>query len=144
MAFGWENCHLHQFEVRGRRYTDMSAGDSGGALDERRSTLAHVAPRTGSRLRYTYDFGDDWVHDIVVEAVDPAEPEPQVVCLGGERAGPPEDCGGIFGYLHMLEAVGDPDRDDDLDRDGADFDPEAVDLHEVNSALAAVSIPGRR
>lgn len=144
IAFGWENSHLHQFEARGRRYTDTSFGDSGGALDERRSTLAGVAPRTGSRLRYTYDFGDDWVHDIVVEAVDPAEPEPRLVCLGGERAGPPEDCGGIFGYLRMLEAVGDPghpDHDDHLDRVGEDFDPEAVDRNAINTALSAVFAP---
>jgi Plasmid pRiA4b ORF-3-like protein/Domain of unknown function (DUF1841) len=147
VAFGWESCHVHQFEARGKRYTDTSFGASGGALDERRSTLAAVAPRVGSRLRYTYDFGDDWVHDIAVEVVDPAEPEPRVVCLSGERAGPPEDSGGIFAYLDMLEALGDPehpDHDDHLEWVGEDFDPEAVDLNAINDALAAVSVPGGR
>lgn len=147
VAFGWENSHLHQFEARGRRYTNTSFGDSGGALDERRSTLAAVAPLAGSRLRYTYDFGDDWAHDVVVEAVDPAEPEPRVVCLDGERAGPPEDSGGIFGYLNMLEALGDsrhPDHDDQLEWVGEDFDPETVDRNAINAALAAISVPGGR
>jgi hypothetical protein len=84
VAFGWENCHLHQFDARGRRYTDTSFGDSGGAWDERRSTLAHAAPRTGSRLRYTYDFGDDWIHDVA----DPGRP-PRRPCDHAAFARPP-------------------------------------------------------
>lgn len=93
VAFDWEDAHPHEFEAEGRRYADTSLGDSVGALEESRTTLAEVAPRVSSRLRYTYDFGNDWVHDIVVEAIDGAQDEPRVTCLAGERAGPPEDDG---------------------------------------------------
>jgi hypothetical protein len=67
VAFGWEDCHLHRFEARGRRYADSTHQPMEGVSDEHEATLAALAPRKGSRLRYTYDFGDDWVHDIVVE-----------------------------------------------------------------------------
>lgn len=139
VAFGWENCHLHEFEAMGRRYADMVFQPVKGASDERTATLAVIAPREGSRVRYTYDFGDDWVHDIVVEATEPEQGEPRVVCLAAERAGPPEDSGGIWGYLNLLEAVADPahpEYEDGLDWLGEEFDPTAVDLDAINTALA--------
>jgi pRiA4b ORF-3-like protein/uncharacterized protein DUF1841 len=143
VTFGWEDCHLHEFEAKGRRYADITYQPVEGASDEREATLAALAPRKGSRLRYTYDFGDDWVHDIVVEATEPAEDEPRVVCLAAERAGPPEDSGGIWGYLHRLEAVADPEHpehEDSLEWLGETFDPAAVDQDAINTALTRIRI----
>lgn len=144
IAFGWEDCHLHEFEAKGRRYADTTHQPVEGASDERAATLAGLAPRKGSRLRYTYDFGDDWVHDIVVEAIEPARGEPTVVCLDAERAGPPEDSGGVWGYLDLLEAVADPDHpehEDRLEWLGESFDPGAVDRDAINTRLARVRAP---
>lgn len=144
VAFGWESCHLHEFVAKGRRYADTAYQPVEGASDESRATLAQLAPRKGSRLRYTYDFGDDWVHDIVVEATEPADGERRMVCLAAERAGPPEDCGGIWGYLRLLEAVADPKHpghDDSLDWFGETFDPAAVDRDAINAALAGIRMP---
>ncbi|WP_165436551.1 DUF1841 family protein [Amycolatopsis suaedae] len=140
VAFGWEDCHLHAFEAKGRRYAAMTYEPLEGALDERAVTLAELAPRKSSRLRYTYDFGDDWVHDIVVEATEPMRGEPTVVCLDAGRAGPPEDSGGVWGYLDLLEAVADPahpEHDDRLEWLGEGFDPAAVDRDAINAMLAA-------
>jgi hypothetical protein len=56
--------------------------------------LDHVAPGIGVRLRYTYDFGDNWEHDILIEDITAAEPGTAYPrCLTGRRACPPEDCG---------------------------------------------------
>lgn len=144
-AFGWENDHLHEFEAKGRRYADHGYRSVPGTEDERRATLAAVAPRKGDRLRYTYDFGDNWVHDIAVEAVEPAEAEPRVVCLAAENAGPPEDCGGIPGYYNLLEAIADPrhpEHDHYLDWLGDEpLDPTAVDRDTINKALGTIRIP---
>ena len=143
IAFGWEDCHLHEFESMGRRYADVTYRPVEGASDERTVTLAALAPRKGSRLRYTYDFGDGWVHDIVVEATEPATGEPTVVCLDAERAGPPEDSGGVWGYLDLLQAVADPahpEHEDRLDWLGAEFDPAAVDRDAINTRLAHVEV----
>ncbi|HEV2780802.1 MAG TPA: DUF1841 family protein [Actinophytocola sp.] len=143
-AFGWENDHLHEFEANGRRYADHGYRAVPGTEDERRATLAAAAPRKGDRLRYTYDFGDNWVHDIAVESVEPAEDDPRVVCLAAENAGPPEDCGGIPGYYNLLEAITNPrhpEHDNYLDWLGEEpLDPTAVDRDAINRALESIKV----
>ena len=60
-------------------------------------------------LDYTYDFGDQWEHQLTVtdiRAGEPGVPYPRYV--GGERNGPPEDCGGITGFYEWLGAISDP------------------------------------
>jgi hypothetical protein len=62
-------------------------------------------------------------------------------CLGGARAFPPEDCGGVFGYLDMLGAFADPkhpEHEDAVDRLGEDYDPDAFDIEAINLGLAKV------
>jgi hypothetical protein len=141
-AFDWQDYHLWVFDTALGRYgvADRDLGHrSAGA-----KKLADVAPVAGSRLGYTYDFGDDWEHDIVVEAVTDAESGVSYPrCLAGRRAGPPEDCGGIWGYQDLLEVLADPAHEEHAERlewlglDSADaFDPEAFDLAEINGALS--------
>ena len=92
-------------------------------------TLKAVAPRAGARLRYLYDFGDDWEHDLVVEAVGRADPDASYPrCTGGRRAGPPEDCGGIWGYGDLLEILACPAPDHGALRPGTPDDPDASAL----------------
>jgi hypothetical protein len=107
--------------------------------DENAVTLAEVCPKVKSRIAYQYDFGDDWEHVIEVQKI--VEPEAGVeypVCLAGKNACPPEDCGGVWGYYEMLDAVKDPDHErheECAEWLGEDFDPQAFDLDEVNDAL---------
>jgi hypothetical protein len=101
---GWEDYHLHLFSAGGETYADDRVEGPLGdrPKDEDRARLDKVAP-LGARLRYEYDFGDGWEHDIVVEKILP--PEPAVTyprCLTGRRACPPEDCGGPWGYARLL------------------------------------------
>jgi hypothetical protein len=89
---------------------------------------------------YTYDFGDSWDHEIVVEkclAPEPGRAYP--VCLAGERHGPPEDCGGLPGFYNLLEAIGDSEHEQHeelIEWLGDDFDPEAFSVDHVNQGLA--------
>jgi hypothetical protein len=105
--------------------------------DERKVRLDQIAEE-GSAFVYEYDFGDGWVHYLEVEKV--LEPEPgqrYPVCLEGERATPPEDVGGIWGYEAYVEAMADPEHPEHeewLEWRG-EFDPEAFDVDEVNAAL---------
>ncbi|HEX6827894.1 MAG TPA: plasmid pRiA4b ORF-3 family protein, partial [Burkholderiales bacterium] len=86
-----------------------------------------------------YDFGDDWFHAIKVEKV--LEPEAGAVyprCVEGGRACPPEDCGGVWGYANMLEALADPkheEHEEYLEWLCGPFDTEAFDLDAVNREL---------
>lgn len=61
------------------------------------------------------------------------------VCLKGKRACPPEDCGGAWGYLDLLEAISDPEYEEheEMLKWHGEFDPEAFDLAAINLALRA-------
>ncbi|HEY5858418.1 MAG TPA: plasmid pRiA4b ORF-3 family protein [Aldersonia sp.] len=144
VAFDWDDCHLHAFKTE---YGEFGLADPDY---ERRSenpvTLEQVARGAGATIRYTYDFGDDWDHDITVEQVldrDRAARYPR--CTGGDRAAPPEDCGGVGGYAELTEALADPDHPEHdgllewLGFDYADeFDPDDFDADAVNETLRIV------
>jgi len=107
--------------------------------DEDAVTLAEVCPKVKSKLIYEYDFGDGWEHTIEVQKI--VEPKPGVeypLCLGGRKACPPEDCGGIWGYYNLLDVVADPKREDheEMAEWLGEFDPDAFDPEEVNAILA--------
>jgi hypothetical protein len=110
--------------------------DADYVINEKAAMVKHVLPRVGSSLRWDYDFGDGWEHDVVVEAIDsPQEGKRYPVCLDGERACPPEDCGGVGGYEELLRVLADP-RDPEHEHmvswapDG--FDPAVFDLVAAN------------
>lgn len=143
IVMGWENSHLHQFIVDGTAYgePDPALGEL-ELRDERKARLYQVVPTVESGFIYEYDFGDSWQHEIQVEQIAPVEPGTRYpVCLAGERACPPEDCGGIWGYANLLEAIEDPDHpehEDLMDWLGGDFDPEVFDQEEINNRLKRI------
>jgi hypothetical protein len=146
VAMGWLNCHLYEFEAGGTRYINPEDDEPDmitGWKDATRTRLHKVA-RVGSRLIYSYDFGDGWEHDVVVEAAEQTNVVPLwAECLEGARSCPPEDCGGPWGYEELLQKLADPsDPEHEELREwvGADFDPEAFDLELVNELLAASRI----
>lgn len=138
LAFGWQGYHLHSFEVDGVQY---GPPDSDGELDLRDELDFRLDAVAGkdSRFSYTYDFGDWWEHQVEVEAVSPAEPgERYPVCVDGERAGPPEDVGGAYGYANLLAALADPghpDHESMRDWVGTRFDPAAFDADRLTTLL---------
>jgi len=140
-AMGWLGGHLHRFDVAGTAYGIPAPDWEVDCLDENRFRLGEVLPRVGSELRWDYDFGDGWEHDVVVEAVGPAEPGVEYPrCLKGRRACPPEDCGGVWGYQELLELQADPgleDPDDLREWLGPDFDPAYFDAAETTEAMRA-------
>ena len=99
-AMGWDNDHLHAFDIGGRQYGDRHTVDD--VADENRLTLNSLLKSGVARFAYT-DFGDNWEHMVVIEksraggrgVVYPA-------CVAGKRNCPPEDCGGAWGYQHLL------------------------------------------
>jgi hypothetical protein len=138
-AMGWEGYHLHQFEIGGRRYASPGEDSLGGEVDERNERLGGLVTGAGQSFRYEYDFGDGWEHLVTVESVEPAHPAlGYPVCLGGQRACPPEDCGGIWRYNETRDAYADPQREEHaalLEWLGYPFDPEGFDTNAINRAL---------
>lgn len=118
-AMGWENAHLHRFEVEGKQYGDPEMLDDGfgdaKVLDSLEVELAELFDRPWpvKKLSYEYDFGDGWLHEVTFEGVvDSPRGKKPPCCLEGERACPPEDIGGVGGYACFLEAIGDPDHEE--------------------------------
>ena len=144
VTMGWEDCHMHEFRIGQQRYgkPDPMERAFGGpcTASERTARLFNVLGRVGAKAVYTYDFGDSWEHQIVIEKRLAPEPERAYpACMAGERHGPPEDCGGIPGFYSLLEAISDPEHEQHeelLDWLGDGFEPEAFSVAEVNRRLA--------
>ncbi len=147
VCMGWSDSHLHQFIVGGNPRNGVRYGPPGMELDftenERKASLQLVAPARSSRFLYVYDFGDDWIHDITVVAVETtADSVDKLKCLTGEGACPPEDCGGPWRYADMLKILDDPeheDYEDTLEWIGEDWDASAFDSTAVNRELTALN-----
>jgi catechol 2,3-dioxygenase-like lactoylglutathione lyase family enzyme len=138
VAMGWEDYHLHCFEAGKKRYGVPDPEDP--CTDERGVPLATLLSKKGKKLVYEYDYGDEWRHAIVLEAVtDPAPGVSYPRCTAGERAGPPEDAGGVWRYQEMLLALADPESeeyDEIVDWIGEGFDPSTFSVDQVNRGLA--------
>ncbi|MCL2583089.1 MAG: plasmid pRiA4b ORF-3 family protein [Streptosporangiales bacterium] len=95
-AFGWFDCHYHQFETDCGEYGDPAQNADTWRDDESVVALVQVAADPKTTVGYVYDFGDNWRHDLVVEAVSPAEPGVRYPrCTAGRGLAPDEDSGGI-------------------------------------------------
>jgi hypothetical protein len=110
-VMGWCDYHLWEFNIDRRKYGLAMDEDWGGTP---RSLGSHVRLRDVLKpgrtvIDYTYDFGDCWERRLTVTDVRAGQPGvsyPRYV--GGERNGPPEDCGGISGFYEWLTALADP------------------------------------
>jgi hypothetical protein len=140
-ALGWENHHLHVFSFGDEEFgiPDRELGFS----DERQVTLGELID-LGARFRYTYDFGDDWEHEIVVDDLLDADPDTHYpVPVAAKGACPPEDCGGSWGYANLKEILADPNHDEHQDMlewlsldNASEFDAAAVTTEDIDHELA--------
>ncbi|MDW7649721.1 MAG: plasmid pRiA4b ORF-3 family protein [Bacillota bacterium] len=114
-AMGWEDRHLHSFfaidknsrKVRIGLPEDDLFGGGGGILPGWEEDIRDYFVRPGTKIRYLYDFGDDWMHTVKLENILPGETDfSGPVCTGGEGACPPEDIGGPYGYRKLLAKNG--------------------------------------
>lgn len=138
-AFGWSGEHLHRFVIHGHEYGIAYRGGPGFRDDARAVRLGELGLRPAERFTYEYNFFAGWRLDLRVERItDPQPGRTHPRCVGGRRAGPPEDWGGAweFGqrtqpYLvfdaitRAAEIIGrllDAEEDDDLVSVGAHRD----------------------
>ena len=132
-SMGWKDCHLHAFHIKGTVYGDPDNPPAENFKTERgtRSKLKFLDLQVGDKFLYVYDFGDDWVHEVLIEEIsEPVPKETYPRLIGGERNCPPEDCGGPPGYeslLRILADPSDPQYGETLEWLGGSFDPEGFD-----------------
>jgi len=139
-AMGWQNDHLHQFIVgKGEEYIrPPHETDFEELTDSRVTKISEHLAAPNNNIVYEYDFGDSWEHDLVVKKVFEADPNQYYpVLVGGERACPPEDCGGIWGYADLQETLKKPGTKaykEMVEWLGDVFDPEAFEVKKMNDA----------
>ena len=142
VAMGWTDSHLHQFIIGEEYYGVPSSEDWRPVLDERRYRLNQIAPSENSKFVYEYDFGDSWDHVILVEKIQPSESDMKYpFCTKGKQACPPEDVGGVWGYLEFLEAISSSahkEHDNYVEWVGEKFDPAKFDIDKVNQELRKI------
>lgn len=123
-ACGWWN--YHAFVFRTEFGDDEACQIAGTENDEyiekpvpnsaRVRLASYFAEGKLTRCYYHYDFGDDWWHDVVLRGTQELPETFKRRLLGGARAFPHEDCGGLSGYrdcvraaLHQDEGLDDPE-----------------------------------
>jgi hypothetical protein len=142
-AFGWWDYHLHQFMIDGKHYAPtppLGYEPIEGTIPEEHILLLDIVPKNGQPKRwlYEYDFGDSWRHEVLFEGhPKPEKKRAYPWCVEGERACPPEDCGGPFMYPEYLEATTDPnhERHDELLSWRGPFDPETFDAKRATRVM---------
>jgi len=141
-AMGWQDYHLHVFEMLNPSTgSKVNIGIPEGPLDTEflpgtQLRIADYFSMENRLAKYEYDFGDGWVHEIRLEKILPRkEGVDYPICIAGKRACPPEDCGGVWGYESLLEAIRDESHEEHermLEWLGGEFDPECFDPDEVS------------
>jgi len=142
-AMGWTDSHLHEFQVELPVSGDaIRLGIPGDEFDDEAEIVpgwdvpvADLLTLSNRHVRYVYDLGDDWQHDVFLEKILPREENvPLPRCLAGERACPLEDCGGPDGYERFLEVTSNPQHEIYVALSKSlvgSFDPEEFDLDDV-------------
>ena len=134
----WKDYHLHEFNVAGRVYGIPDPDGDLEFIDDRRVHLRDLRLSTRSRIRYIYDFGDEWTHELRLEEVLQSDSDDiGALCIGGEFSAPPEDVGGIFAYEEFLEALSDANHEQHKDAKEwiGDFDPANFSIEEANKRI---------
>jgi len=137
-AMGWTNSHLHQFVHESLSY-DSENFERPEAFATELVPLDSILQKPKQKFHYEYDFGDGWLHVILLEKILPADVAVTLPsCVDGKGNCPPENCGGIGGYHDLLAILANPKHKEHremLEWLGGEFDPAEFDLNLVNEAL---------
>jgi len=139
VAFDWYDYQTHIFAFDDLHLGNPQRRNELVIEDDRDVTLSDLDLASRDRIYYEYFFGEGWKVEVRVEKIGNVEKGvhyPSV--LAGERAGPPEDCGGLEAFHDMLACIKEPETD--LGREwlewlGPNFDPQVCDLEKINKAL---------
>jgi len=143
---GWQNYHLYRFQIGKKEYSTPDPDNDLNEMDFKNSYRARLSNliKKGSIFLYEYDFGDGWEHQLLVEDIIDRDPEKRYpLCIAGENASPPEDSGGPYGYMEMLEIIKNPSREEFHSTRtwlGKRFDPFKFELKLANLRLSSMRL----
>ncbi|MEZ4269559.1 MAG: plasmid pRiA4b ORF-3 family protein [Myxococcota bacterium] len=147
-AAEWDDAHLYGFYGGWGRDSDVLAEPaSSGGLDygERAAPAAHQTPlftfftdRRKRKCAYRYDFGDDWRLTVQLLRVEKGA-GPGFELLDGERAFPPEDCGGLPGYANIVASLAAGTMDKGLREWLGDWAPETFHIKRLKAEFLSAN-----
>ena len=147
IVMGWQDSHLYSFDTKDTlvEILDDSFAFFSSARernDARETQIGELITEEKQKCLYTYDFGDDWEHELVLEKILPIDEKITVpTCLKGKRACPPEDCGGVYMYNEIQAALkGEGELDEEMIEWLGEFDTEEFDLEFINSILGNFAV----
>ena len=123
-SMGWTDSHLHEFRIHPKGKKEFvrigipSEDDLGfgwivlPGFEE--IVTDHLSMNGLKNMFYVYDFGDGWIHEVILEGIHTREKGKRYpICIDGEKQCPPEDCGGVWGYHEILEILERGPRNED-------------------------------
>ncbi|SFC85094.1 pRiA4b ORF-3-like protein [Bacillus sp. 491mf] len=142
IVMGWEDSHLYNFDTKDALVEILDDSfeffpSAREKYDARETQIGELITEEKQKCLYTYDFGDDWEHELVLEKILPIDEKITVpTCLKGKRACPPEDCGGVYMYSEIQAALkGEGELDEEMIEWLGEFDTEEFDIEFINSIL---------
>ena len=120
LAFGWSGYHAYSFEVGATLHEEGTfielpeLGGGWGYHETKNSKKEKIDKyfKEYKKMKYTYDFGDDWIHDITIEkTVETDIKLTNPICVKAKMADLPEDCGGPYGYEELLDTLSDKNNE---------------------------------
>lgn len=139
VALDWYDYQTHVFTVDDLRFGNPFRKDELNIEDDRDITLADLDLGSRDRLLYEYLFGEGWQVEVKIEKTTTVEKGVTYpICTAGERAGPPEDCGGLEAFHDMLACIKEPNTE--LGREwlewlGPNYDPTVCEVDRINKGL---------
>jgi len=145
IVMGWHDYHLYEFVINNKRYTEDPEMEEQGE-ECAKFRLMDLIKQNGRTFNYLYDFGDNWMHEIIIEESHYSNLESQshIECIEGARACPPEDVGGVSGYDEFCSALNDSNHEEHNSNKEwfanfpwyeRVFDSEKIDIAKVNYEL---------
>jgi len=139
IVMGWSGEHMHLFTIKDRQYMDLPEDDP-EALEEGLFRLGPLISSKDRPFTYTYDLGNNWTHLVKLEKMGMEDDGEwgNLFCVDGEGSCPPDDSGGVPGFLEFRRAMADskdPQYEFFLEWYGGEFDPDDFDPHEANATL---------
>ena len=152
LAFDWCGYHMYEFEIGATLHEegqligipDEDSGWYGHEIKDAKKIKIDKYFKEYKKMKYTYDFGDNWIHDITIEKVIETDIKLQnPICIKAKMADLPEDCGGSWGYEELLEILDNPKHEryqemkDWLENGYSNWNDDRtfVDLEQINMRL---------
>ena len=141
VVMGWKNYHLYQFTINDLIIADrrLVLDEMGEVTDGKTLMIEDIFTKVGTAVKYEYDFGDGWMHHLeLINISNKPVNEILPLLVDGENACPPEDCGGVSGYLQLKKILLDKSDEEHLSMlawVGYKFNPLKFDIKTASKEL---------